>query len=109
MKVLYTKEDIDKLIKENGLALLYFGNEDCNVCNALKPKIEEMLEAYPKIKYAEIDVERSLQISADFNIFTIPVVLVFIEGKEIIREARYISIRDLTDKISRYYELFYNL
>ncbi|MDF2673684.1 MAG: hypothetical protein K0R09_1949, partial [Clostridiales bacterium] len=31
----------------------------------------------------------------------------FIEGKETVREARYISIIDLNSKISRYYKLFY--
>lgn len=107
MNNLYTKESIESLIKENEIVLIYFGNKTCGVCNVLKPKVEKILNNYPKIKSIEIDVEKHLEISSQFNIFTIPAILVFIEGKENIREARYLSIDDLENKIKRYYELFY--
>ena len=104
----YTKESIENLIKENEIMLIYFGNKTCSVCTVLKPKVKEMLDKYPKIKNIEIDVDKNLEISSQFNIFTIPGVLVFVDGKETIREARYLSMDDLENKIKRYYELFYN-
>ena len=108
MDKLYSSESIENLIKENEITLLYFGNKTCDVCNVLKPKIENILSNYPKIKSIEIDVEKYIEISSQFNIFTILAILVFIEGKENIREARYLSVNDLDNKIKRYYELFYN-
>jgi thioredoxin-like negative regulator of GroEL len=107
MNKLYTKESIENLIKENEIVLIYFGNITCGVCNVLKPKVEKVLSNYPKIKSIEVDVEKSLEISSQFNIFTIPAILVFIEGKETIREARYLSMEDLENKMMRYYELLY--
>lgn len=107
MNKLDLSEDIENLIKENQMVLLYFGSESCNVCNAMKPKVEEILKNYPQIKSAEVDTEKSLKLSTSYNIFTIPVILIFIEGKEILREARYISIQDINNKIARYYELLF--
>lgn len=102
-----SNEEIENLIKENQMVLVYFGSESCNVCNAMRPKVEEILKNYPKIKSAEVDTEKSLKLSIDYSVFTIPVILIFIEGKEILREARYISMKDINDKITRYYELLF--
>jgi thiol-disulfide isomerase/thioredoxin len=107
MTNLQERESIEKLIAENEMVLLYFGSESCSVCTSLKPKVWELLKSFPKIKSIEIDVEKHLAISAQYNIFTIPAVILFIEGKEIIREARHISVEDINNKIERYYELFY--
>lgn len=108
MDKLYENKSIESLIKENEIVLIYFGNKTCDVCNVLKPKVEKMLNNYPKIESIEVDVDKNLEISSQFNIFTIPAILVFIEGKENIREARYLSMKDFENKIKRYYELFYN-
>lgn len=107
MTRLESKEDIAKLIKENQMVLVYFGGESCNVCHAVKPKIEEILKNYPKIISVHVDTEKALMASTAYSIFTIPVILIFIEGKEILREARYLSIGEINNKIARYYELLF--
>lgn len=107
MKSIDSYGEIENLIKESEIILVYFGSCGCNVCSAIKPKIEEMLKSYPKIKSIEVDTEKALQIAAAYNIFTVPGILVFASGKEIIREARYISIKDVNAKVSRYYEILF--
>lgn len=107
MENLCAKERIEELINVNEMVLLYFGSETCGVCNSLKPKVIELLKTFPKIKSGEVDVEGQTAIAAYYNIFTIPAILLYIDGKESIREARHISIEDIESKISRYYELFY--
>jgi thioredoxin-like negative regulator of GroEL len=99
--ILDSKAAIDQLINENEIVLLYFGSKSCNVCSVIKPKLQEILKGYPKIISAEVDVERSLEAAAAFNIFTIPALLLFIEGKEILRETRHISLEDIESKIER--------
>ncbi len=39
--------------------------------------------------------------------FTIPGILLFVEGKESIREARHISVQDIDNRISRYCSLLF--
>jgi len=102
-----SNEVVKELINSNKMVLVYFGSKTCGVCVAMKPKIEEILKIYPKIKSVQVDVEKSIQVSVAYDIFTIPAILVFIEGKETIREARYISMQDIEGKISRYYDLIF--
>lgn len=107
MNLVSSKQVIEDLINKNDMVLLYFGSENCSVCNVMKPKVGELLKEYPNIKSAQVNVEKSLGISASYNIFTIPGILVFIEGKEIMREARHISIQEMEGKIERYYSMLF--
>lgn len=108
MTKMTNKEDIDKKLEENTMNLLYFGNTTCGVCVDLKPKIKDMLEKYPQIEFMEVDVNQSVKLAADFSIFTIPVVIVYAEGKEVIREARYLSVADIDSRIERYYSMLFD-
>lgn len=107
MKIVDSKEAIDRLIDENDMVLIYFGSDTCSVCVDMKPKVEKILERYPKIKAVEVEIDKSMKLSTNYNIFTIPAILLFIDGKESIREARYISMEGLEQKINRYYNLFF--
>ncbi|MFA9422353.1 MAG: thioredoxin family protein [Sedimentibacter sp.] len=107
MEFLFLNEELRNIIANNNMTIVYFGSNMCGVCGAIEPKIIELLIKYPKIKYVHVDVEKSREIAATYNIFTIPGILLFIDGKEVIREARYISVQDLDNKISRYYDLYY--
>ena len=107
MDMVHSSEAIKELVNNNEIAMVYFGGNNCNVCNVMKPKVQEILKDYPKIKSAQVDVEKSVEASATYNIFTIPSILIFIEGKEIIREARHISMQDLNSKIDRYYNMLF--
>lgn len=107
MNMINSIELLKGMINNNRMILIYFGSTSCDVCNVIKPKIEDLLKAYPKINSAQIDAGKSLEISSDYNIFTIPAILVFIDGKEVIREARYISIQDINHKIERYYKMIF--
>lgn len=103
-----TKDDINKLklfIEENSLAVVYISSNKCGVCHAVLPKIELMLQRYPKIKLKKINIDEYTEIAGEFSIFTIPAVLFFINGKEVIRKARFISMDELEQSISRYYNM----
>lgn len=108
MEYIDSSEAIINEIKKNDMLLLYFGTGACNVCVNLIPKLDILMKKYPKIKTLQVDSKKSVKISADYSVFTIPVMILFIEGKEVIREARHISMGEFDSKIARYYELFYD-
>ena len=107
MEIIRSYEKLTHLIKNNDMLMIYFGSDECSVCKAMMPKVENMINKFPKIKAVRVEVDKNLKISAMFNIFTIPVILLYIQGKETIREARIISLDNLEQKIARYCQIFY--
>lgn len=95
-----------ELIETYDSICFYLSTDYCNVCKILKPKIFELINTnFPKIHFCYIDLDKSKEISGQLSIFSIPTVLIYFDGKEIIRASRNISLDELTDKIDRYYKL----
>jgi len=105
MKTINTIAEIDNFTKSGEMRMLYLSRPDCGVCAALIPKIEEMIEAFPSLEARYIDLDEIPEAAGKFSIFTIPGILVFIQGKETIRKARYVSLDELHGEIKRYSEL----
>ncbi|MEG0295533.1 MAG: thioredoxin family protein [Clostridium sp.] len=108
MENLLTIEEINHELSSSQAVLLYFYGNSCGVCSVIKEKLEIEMTKYPNIKSYKIFTESNMEAFAEFNIFTLPVVLFYIDGKEYIREARNISVRDLLIDIDRLYELYFN-
>ena len=107
MQELNTLDEMDEFIKNNTIAMIYFASEGCSVCGVLLPKIEEMITKFPKLKISKVQVDKFMEAAGQYSIFTLPAILVYIEGKEIIREARFISVEILERTLERYYELLF--
>jgi thiol-disulfide isomerase/thioredoxin len=91
----------------DGMSLFYLSRPDCGVCTALKPKVRNMLNEFPEIPSYYVNLDNIPEAAGQLSIFTIPAVLVYAGGKEVVREARYISVEDLADKIRRPYGFLY--
>ena len=98
--------DIEELVKmkASGAVFILFGGKQCNVCDVLRPQLENMLEShYPDITSAYIDCEVSQEICAQHSVFTLPVVQFYIEGKKVSEFARSFSIEQLRQSMHRSY------
>lgn len=89
-KSLSSLEEVNNFIDQNQLAFLYFTTSNCSVCHGLQPQIEEMMANYPKINAKHIDASLVPEAAGQFSVFTAPVLLPFVEGKEYLREARIV-------------------
>jgi thioredoxin-like negative regulator of GroEL len=99
-------EELNSTIKSEVGVLLYFLGENCNVCHALRPKFKELFDSkFPKIKQIYIDAHQNPEISAHFRVFSVPTMLVFLDGREFLREGRSVSLHQLEDKLSRVYNI----
>lgn len=107
MDKINTQESAKRLVSENEMALLYLGSQTCGVCRDMLPKVEKLLTEYPKLKGAYVEVGDVPELAAAFSVFTIPALLIYAEGKEVIREARHISLLDIAQRVDRYYGLLF--
>lgn len=88
--------------------VLYFTTPGCNVCQSLKPGIKKMLqEEFPKMVWCEIDCDKHPEISAQMGIFTVPTIVLYIDGKEVARLVRHFGIQNLREKLNRPYHLLF--
>jgi len=91
-------------IKTEVGVLVYFSGENCNVCHALRPKFKELFDTeFPLIKQIYLDAEENLEISTHYQVLSVPTMLVFLDGREFIREGRSVSLYQLKDKLERPY------
>ncbi len=97
--------EIDNFTTSGDIRMLYLSRPDCGVCVALIPKVEEMIKEFSGMETRYVDLDKLPEAAGKFSIFTIPGILVFVQGKETIRKARYVSIDELHDEIARYYNL----
>ena len=79
------------LAKEEPL-ILYFSSRDCNVCHAVFPKLMNLVDTY-QIKVVRINIDEHVEIAGQLLIFAVPTIVVMHEGREILRESRFIDFR----------------
>ena len=101
-----TIENINNTIKENLAVMVYFSAPTCNVCHALKPKLLEALDTdFPEFKVESVDISVEEDIAPHFAVFSIPTVLIFLDGKEFLRKSRHMSVHEVINEIRRPYEV----
>ncbi len=94
--------------KNKEASLFYFSHENCNVCKALKPKVLELLsDNFPEINAYYVDTVLYPDIAGQNSIFTNPVILIYFDGKEFYRKARYIGMSELHDMLAKPYEIIF--
>lgn len=97
-----------KKIKEEEFSFVYLSRKDCSVCHVLLPKIRELAYKYPKGVLKTIDLDEEPKAAGEFMAFSIPVLIVYSEGKELYRGARFFNFKELEDKLDRYYSAIFD-
>lgn len=104
-----TREALDAFIREHPIALIWFSGPDCNVCHALRPKVEALLdEAFPKVAMAGVDCDRARDLAAQLGVFTIPTAVIWLDGREAQRFPRNFSVGEIRAALARPYALCFD-
>lgn len=84
------------------LILHFFTSGSCSVCDSLQPKIEELISCkFPQILLKVYHVPEQPKLAADFGVFTIPVLILTIDGKESQRWVQNFGLAEVDQKLSR--------
>lgn len=103
-KQLKSISEIDYFIQQHELAFLFISRSNCSVCHGLLPQVQTLMEKYPEIQTGHVNAEEVEAIAGRFSIFTVPVLLLFVDGKEYVREARIVHMDQFESKIDKIYE-----
>lgn len=103
--------DIDQLnsLKSQGALFILFGGEHCSVCQSLRPQLASMIEQqFSEMQAVYVDCEKSPEICAQHSVFSLPVVMAYIDGMKVLEMARVFSIGELIKSIERPYAMWKN-
>jgi len=101
-----TLETLQEIIRSEAGVLLYFSGEHCNVCHALRPKFKELFDThFPEVKQYYLDAHENPEISAHYQIFSVPTMIVFLDGREFVREGRNVSLHQMVAQLQRPYSM----
>ena len=108
MHTITSSEEFESIISENLAVLVYFSHDRCNVCKTLKPKINEHFsEHFTEMKRVYVNTEDNPEIVGKYSIFSVPVILVFFDGRETYRKARSIGVLELAELVERPYSMIF--
>lgn len=93
--------DVRATIAHEKLVFLYIGQANCQVCHSLKPQIEELLASFTDVTMIELDALEEPEVAEAFNILTVPVLLLFVEGREYLRRARIINTKEFLNDFEK--------
>ena len=97
-------EELQNIIRTEVGILLYFSGENCNVCHALRPKFKELFDIeFPELRQIYLDAHENSEIAAHYQVFSVPTMMVFMDGREFAREGRSVSLHQLKEKLARPY------
>ncbi|EHJ08944.1 thioredoxin family protein [Staphylococcus simiae] len=86
-------DEFKVFIQQYPLTVVHVMRDNCSVCHAVLPQIQDLMSNYPNVPLGVINQSHVEDIAGELNIFTVPVDLIFMDGKEMHRQGRFIDMQ----------------
>lgn len=93
--------EIDETIARSQLHVLYISEAACSVGGAVWPKVEALLEEFPQAEVTYVQIDDLPELAGHYSVFTVPVIIIYFEGKEVFRQARILQLDTIEQTLSR--------
>ena len=74
-------DNFNEFIKSN-ISIVQFSATWCGPCRALSSTMESLSKEFNQTRIGKIDIDAAMDIANQFNIMSVPVVILFENGKE---------------------------
>lgn len=79
-----TKNNFEaEVLKSEGTVLLDFWAAWCGPCRMLSPLVDEVGEEHADVKIGKINIDEETELAQQFNIMSIPTLMVFKKGEKV--------------------------
>ena len=102
MSKILNVDEFDNEIKEGVVIVDFFANW-CGPCKMLAPIFEELEEEMKeKVKFFKVDIDESGELATKFNVFSIPTMIIFKDGKEVSTEVGFLPKEKIKMNLEKY-------
>ena len=95
--------EAEKVISKD-FVMIIAKSHTCTICNTILNLLQQNISNLENIEIHNIYIDDVDEFRGQHTIFSVPTVLIFSEGKELLRESRYINY----SKVTRLIEVFKN-
>ena len=96
-----TKENFDSEVLDSDKPVLVdFWAAWCGPCQMLLPTIEELADEVKDAKICKVNVDEQPELAAQFNVMTIPTLVVIKDGNVISRSSGVASKQEILDRLN---------
>ncbi|MGJ5712606.1 thioredoxin family protein [Staphylococcus auricularis] len=104
MEQLSSIEAFHQFVETHPLAVVHVMKDHCSVCHAVLPQIADLVNEYDGVPLGVINQSHLEAIAGELSIFTVPVDLIYYDGKEMHRQGRFIDMQAFERQLSMMYD-----
>lgn len=93
---------LKQIISEEEIVLVLLKSEKCSVCDAVFEQLGAFFIEGNDFKKYYVSIDKVASVAGEYLVFTAPTVLLFINGKEVERQSRFISYDKIKYQITRF-------
>lgn len=95
-------EIFQNILQKNTYTIVFFEGKNCQVCHALLPKIQAIVESdFPGTPLEIVNTDANPDIAGQYIVFTLPLILVFKQGREVVRIGGKNPIHEIKEKLKQ--------
>ena len=107
MQLFQCTDNLVQLAAEHTVLLVQFGADTCAPCRTIQQRINRWTEQHPSVYSVYVPIETFPEIAAQESLFSVPTILVFVDGRRTICESGYFSLDKLLSQVQRYLDLLF--
>ena len=102
MQQLHTLKDIEQAITTQPLVSLYIKAPICGVCTVVAAQLDSALAEEGNVYAVKADIAEIPEMAGRFHVLTAPAWLLFYQGKEVERMARFIPQAQMKQTLAKW-------